>query len=151
MRSTLAIIAFATLVLLVACGKDKFESKPRLEFKDYNSKEIFKGQTLRIRLNYFDKEGDLNTGNFLGIRVRLNKLPPPIDLADTFRYNLPQFPPKDQGEITYELNWDFLKEDKNPPPLGQNDTVQFKFAVTDLAGNKSDTIVTEPVVIFMEQ
>lgn len=151
MRSILAIGAFATISLFAGCDKDKFESKPRLEFKDYNSTEIHKGQILRIRLNYYDKEGDLNTGGFLGIRVRLNRLPGNIDLADTLRYSLPQFPPKDKGEITYELDWAFLKEDTNPLPLGQNDTIQFKFSVTDLAGNISDTIVTEPVVAYVQQ
>ena len=51
------------LVGIVACGKDKFETKPKLEIKDYSSKNIFPRpaglpeEELRIRLNFFDKEG----------------------------------------------------------------------------------------------
>lgn len=151
MKSILAIFAFSTCIVLAACGKDKFETKPRIEFKDFNTTEVHRGEVLRIRLNYFDKEGDLNTGSFLGIRNRINKLPlsPIDDKIDTLHYSLPEFPARDNGEITFNLDWEFLKEDRRVPPVGQNDTIRFKFSVTDLAGNKSDTITTDAVVVYM--
>ena len=151
MKSILAILVISTGILLIACSKDKFETKPKIEFKDYNTREIHRGQTLVIRLNYYDKEGDLNTGTFFGVRNRVNQLPlsPLDDKTDTLRYNIPDFPPRDHGEITYTLDWEFLKEDRRPPPIGQNDTLEFKFAVADLAGNKSDTITTPIVIVYM--
>jgi hypothetical protein len=138
------IVSFA--VLLIACGKDKFETKPKLEIKDYNTKEVFQGQDLRIRLNYFDKEGDLSKAPMIGILQRLNLLPlgPDQDKADTFRNNLPEFPKEENGEISFQLPYDFLKES----PI-ENDTIRFRFAVTDKAGNSSDTITTDQIVIHL--
>lgn len=144
MKTVLAILVTSFTVLLIACGKDKFETKPRLEIKDYNSKEISQGQSLKIRINYYDKEGDLDLAPFVAIRKRLNKfqLPPAQEKADTLRYLLPEFPEKETGEISFEQVWDFLKES-----LSENDTIVFKIAVTDRAGNKSDTITTDQLVI----
>ncbi len=146
MKTLPGIFIASFAVLLIACGKDKFETKPKLEIKDYNTKEVFPGQDLRIRLNYFDKEGDLSEAPMIGILRRLNIFPltPDQDKVDTFRNNLPEFPKEDNGEISFQLSYDFLKES----PI-ENDTILFRFAVTDKAGNNSDTITTDPIVIHL--
>lgn len=144
MKTNLATLVLSLSVLLLACGKDKFETKPSLKIKDYSGKEIVQGETLRIRIDYFDKEGDLSQAPFLGIRDRVNLfvLPPQQDKADTFRYQLPEFPEKNNGEITFQLSYDFLKES-----ITENDTLIFRFSVTDIAGNTSDTISSDKIVI----
>lgn len=146
MKAIPVIVASSFMVLLLACGKDKFETKPRLEIKDYNSREIMQGQTLEVRINYFDKEGDLSQAPFVAIRVRQNvfPLPPLQEKADTLRSTLPEFPDKDNGEITFRLGYDFLKES-----VTENDTLVFRFAVTDKAGNKSDTVTSERIVVHL--
>lgn len=75
MKAITAIFASSVLVLAAACGKDKFETKPRLEIDSYNSREIVQGQQLEVRINYFDKEGDLSLSPFVAIRVRQNIFP----------------------------------------------------------------------------
>jgi hypothetical protein len=142
MRTLPAIFVLSLVILLIACGKDKFETKPKLEIKDYNTKELFQGQDLRIRINYFDKEGDLNNAPIIGIRERLNVFPVFLDLADTFRVLLPDFPAKDNGEISFQLPYGDLFEGSV-----EDDTIRFRFAVTDVAGNKSDTITSDVLVI----
>ena len=153
MKPISAIFIFSLALLFIACGKDKFETKPKLEIKDYSSKEIFgppaqgqPGDVLTIRLNYFDKEGDLNGAAVIGILRRTNIIPLPTaqDKVDTFRNNLPDFPSKDNGEISFQLPYEFLKESQT-----ENDTLIFRFAVEDLAGNKSDTVTSDQVVIIL--
>lgn len=146
MKTLPAIFIFSLVTLLIACGKDKFETKPKLEIKNYSSKEIFQGDVMTIRLNYFDKEGDLSNAPMIGILKRLNLFPlaQGQDKVDTFRNNLPEFPKKENGEITFQLPFDFLKES-----TVENDTLVFRFAVTDLAGNKSDTITSDQIVIHL--
>jgi len=146
MKTFTAIFIFSLAVLLIACGKDKYETKPKLEIKDYNSKEIFAGNQLNIRINYFDKEGDLSQAPVIGILRRLNvfPLPPSLDKVDTIRTNLPEFPKNDNGEITFSLPYDFLKESTT-----ENDTIMFRFSVTDRAGNTSDTVDSAPIVIHL--
>jgi hypothetical protein len=144
----LVTILSLTLFMIAACGKNIFETRPRIEIKSYSSKEIPQHGKLTIRLNYFDKEGDLGKGSFFAARRRLNGLPlgtGDADRADTLRYILPDFPVKDKGEIFLELNYDdFLKES-----VTKNDTIDFRIAVTDLAGNKSDTITSDKIVILI--
>ena len=149
MKMISAFLTFSLAILLFACGKDKFETKPRLEIKDYNSKEIFgprnpgdPGDVLKIRINYFDKEGDLNEVPIIAIRKRLNLFPENRDLVDTFRTSLPDFPAKDNGEISFQLPYGSLSES-----TVENDTIIFRFAVTDRAGNNSDTVTSEQIVI----
>ncbi|WP_276501889.1 hypothetical protein [Terrimonas pollutisoli] len=144
MKALPAIFISSLIILLIACGKDKFETKPRLEIKDYNTHELFPGQTLTIRINYFDKEGDLGGAPVIGILKRLNLLPlgPDQDKADIFNTSLPEFPDKGSGEISFSLPYDFLKESTI-----EEDTLIFRFAVTDRAGNNSDTITSDQVVI----
>jgi len=146
MKTLPAIFIISLATLLIACGKDKFETKPRLEIKDYSSKEIFQGDVMTIRLNYFDKEGDLSEAPMIGILTRINLFPlaQGEDKVDTFRNNLPEYPEKDNGEITFQLPYDFLKESTL-----ENDTLIFRFAVTDKAGNNSDTITSDQIVIHL--
>jgi hypothetical protein len=146
MKMIPAFFIFSLAVLVIACGKDKFETKPKLEVKDYSTKELFQGMDLRIRLNYFDKEGDLDGAPVFGEIVRLNLFPlgPNQDKVDTFITTLPEFPEKDNGEISFQLPYSYLKES-----TVENDTLVFRFAVTDKAGNKSDTITTDKVIIHL--
>ncbi len=146
MKTFPAIFIFSLAILLIACGKDKYETKPKLEIKDYSSKEIFPGTQLNIRISYFDKEGDLSQAPIIGILRRLNvfPLPPSLDKVDTIRTNLPEFPKNDDGEITFTLPYDFLKESTT-----ENDTIMFRFSVTDRAGNTSDTVDSAPIVIHL--
>lgn len=151
MKVALAILA-STTVLLLACSKDKFTTKPRLEIKSYNSKEIHNGQTLTMRINFFDKEGDIGTGDFWLARYRTNIKQldgSDVDRADTLDaargYHVPDFPPSDKGEIFVDLTYaDFLKESND-----QNDTIYFRIAVKDKAGNASDTITSDQLVIVL--
>jgi hypothetical protein len=145
MKTILVPLSVLLAFVLVACGKDKFETKPRIEIKSYSSKEIHQGESLRIRLNYYDKEGDLDEGTFTAIRDRLNLLPlGPVDLADSFGSLLPKFPPKDQGEINFQIDYGRLKESTI-----ENDTMVFRFYASDKAGNKTDTITSDKIVVYL--
>jgi len=149
-RNTLPLFVLA-IVVLVACSKDKFATTPKVEVKDYNSKEIPAPPSgfesfMTIRLNYFDKEGDLGQGQFYAERVRKNKKP--LGSGDYSRptfytYALPEFVNRDKGEITFQLSYNDLKQSRT-----ENDTLQFRIAVSDRAGNKSDTITTDAIVIL---
>jgi hypothetical protein len=144
----ISLFSFVVLAaLLTSCDKGKFETKPLIEVKDYSSKEIQRNGELILRLNYYDKEGDLGEGTFYLIRNRLNLLPPTPgeNRADILTYTLPKFENKDEGEIRIILREnDFLGESST-----ENDTMQFRIAVTDKEGNASDTITTDNIVVIV--
>ncbi len=143
--------AFLALTLLISSGilfwgcSKSFESKPRLEIKEYTA-EVMPGGNMTIRLVYYDKEGDLDS--IIGIKERLNANPP-IGIndykADIFHYKLPEFNPKNTGEIAFTLPYDILNES-----AVFNDTIRFHFAVLDFGKNSSDTITTSMIVARQE-
>src|SRR5258706_12617570 len=148
MKSVQVILILSFAFFIIPCRKGKFETRPRIEVKSYSTKEVPPQGQLIIRLNYFDKEGDLGGGDFFAARYRLNVRPlagSDINYPDTLDvahgYTVPVFPAKDQGEVDLTLPYNgFLKESR-----AENDTIYFRIAVTDKAGNKSDTISTDPI------
>jgi hypothetical protein len=140
------------LFILAGCDKDKFETKPKIEIDSYNTKVLSPGSDLKITLKYTDKEGDLSAGDMYININRLNTIAIPsscqgCDRPDTLRYKIAAFPENVEGSILITLpytNQQFAL--KEHPTI--NDTIQFKFAVADAEGHKSDTITSDPIVIL---
>jgi hypothetical protein len=126
------ILVFCLIVAVVSCNKDKFQTKPQIKIKSTNYEEVVpKTGTLRINLEFTDKEGDVSD-SILIVRERLNLKSPAV--LPALPYKIPAFPNNSQGEIQVDLDYDFgLTLGLSP------DTMNLKFVVSDKAGNKSDT------------
>ena len=90
------------LVVMVACNKDKFQTQPQIKIKSTNTDIVPVNGTLRVTLEFTDKEGDVSD-SLLIVRQRLNAkspvTPPPSP------YKLPTFPNTSEGEIEVELDY----------------------------------------------
>lgn len=143
LKRYLPYLVFA--VVVVACGKDKLQSKPTLKIKGVNGTEIPVGAELVINLEFTDKEGDLGGGMITYVRNRLNVKPitdpNSNDKADTVNQILPDFPKTTTGEIQLKISNAFMSED----PF-DNDTMFFKIYVADINNNVSDTLTTVTVI-----
>lgn len=132
-------------LVLVACDKNKLDTKPSIKIKNVNTSDVLPGQQLVITLEYKDKEGDLGGGTITYIRERLNIKPIPDptsnEKADTVERFLPDFPKTTSGDIEVKIDNAFMSED----PF-ENDTMIFKLFVKDVAANVSDTVATGAVV-----
>lgn len=136
------------VVIAVSCSKDKYQTKPSIEIKSVNGSEFFGNQEIIINFDFTDEEGDVGGGELRYFRNRLNVFWPVLqnnEQADTIRYTIPTFPKTTSGEFQLKIPASFLNEN-----AVQNDTVEFKVVVQDLAGNVSDTIKT-PVFIDITQ
>ena len=139
------------VIILVACSKDKLQTRPSIKLQDMNGTEFpldpgtFEIPDLVINLEYDDKEGDLGGGILTYIRTRLNvdpiENPASNDKLDTIRSVLPDFPETSTGDMQLTIPGSFLVEDPR-----DNDTMTFSIFVQDVAGNISDTIVTPTIV-----
>jgi hypothetical protein len=146
---------FILLVTFAACSKDKFETKPTLTVKNQSRVVPADNEAIFfVNLEFTDKEGDLS-----GIRdssiyyqaVLLNvrsviggpNYPPAFG-------SLPEFPEKRSGEIELRLDrFAYYKQiQNNQGGNDANDTIVFRIAVKDRAGNVSDTVTTEPIVLL---
>jgi hypothetical protein len=139
------ILVFCLIVAVVSCNKDKFQTKPQIKIKSTNYEEVVpKTGTLRINLEFTDKEGDVSD-SILIVRERLNLKSPAV--LPALPYKIPAFPNNSQGEIQVDLDYDFgLTLGLSPIPVpgsvparNEPDTMNLKFVVSDKAGNKSDT------------
>lgn len=138
------------ILILVSCGKDKYETTPTITIKELSSEVIdAPNGTLKVILESTDKEGDEGGGLLTYIRVRTNvtAIPNPglNDKVDTVNYLIPSFPKTSKKDIEVSLAYDFLNEDPN-----KNDTMFFRFTLRDAANNQSDTVNSKVIVAKQE-
>jgi hypothetical protein len=141
------VILFLSVCFLLACDKDKFETKPQIEIESYNTKALPANANLVISLNFTDKEGDLGNGQFTYIPVRLNKrgLPPSVPNYSPVNLPIPEFNDHNKGEFELKMEWKFLHKSDL-----ENDTINLKFVAVDREGNSSDTMTSDQIVILRQ-
>jgi hypothetical protein len=148
------LIAGFVVIVLLACNKDKFQTKPQIKLKSLSTTVVPVNGNLIITLSYTDKEGDISDTLFF-IKQRLNKRIV-ATLRDSITYPIPEFPNYDKGEIGLALRYDdHLKSaiaapsipGSNPPAV-ESDTLNIKIWIHDKAGNSSDTVSTGQVVVL---
>ena len=148
------LIAGFILIVLFACNKDKYQTKPQISLKSANPSVVPAKGGLNIVLSYTDKEGDISDTLFIK-KIRLNKTIVPT-LRDSIKYKIPDFPNYDKGEIDLALTYQYdLVSAATPPPIqGSNpsqpqpDTLMIKIWIHDKAGNVSDTVTTGQIVVI---
>ena len=142
---------FLLLGILVACGKDKFETKPQLTLKSVNNKEVPFNGNLVVNLEFTDKEGDVSDSIYV-IRERLNArqpiAPPPLE------YTIPDFPSRDKGEFEININYlnlvngmSSIRIPGTNPSEFETDTLRLKFVARDKGGNFSDTLIVNDIFV----
>jgi hypothetical protein len=147
MRAKILIVSLIT-ILLAACNKDKFTTKPQIEFDNVNTDVVQPGSQLIITLTYRDKEGDIRDSIYVERRAVNCE-------TDTIRalYAIPTNVPKIKNAegnivISYSHLPDFTYPNIGDPTCGTAaDTCIYRFALSDEAGNVSDTISSPQIII----
>lgn len=142
------LIAAIVAIVIVACEKNKFETRPQITIKSIDPTVIPLGGSLSIRLEYTDKQGDLGKDTLISIRRRLNRrgLTNAGSSPDTLHNIIPDFPNKGKGE--FEIKFDgprYLRQSDI-----ENDSILFRFVAKDRGGNVSDTITTGTIVVLRQ-
>jgi hypothetical protein len=147
-------IGFALIFLLgmIACGKDTFETVPQLELKSKSPDIVPLNGSLRLNLEFRDKEGDVSDSLII-VRQRLN-IKGPVQLPPS-PYDVPDFPHIDKGEFEVTLEYQFglifglppIRIPGSNPIKNEIDTLRLKIVARDKAGNKSDTLVVDNVYV----
>lgn len=152
MKYRLIIAPFILLIIIAACNKDKFTTKPQLKIKSVSTDVVPVGGSVRYTLEFTDKEGDVNDSLFVK-KVRLNRNVVPTNL-DSFWTTIPSFPKNTQGEFLVDLNYQTILSALSPPSVPGNpqkkesDTLVIKFLARDKEGNKSDTVTSQQIVVL---
>jgi hypothetical protein len=150
MKAKILIVLVMALIVM-ACNKDKFTSKPQLTFKSVNSTTLHNGEILTMNIGFTDKEGDIQDTMWF---QRVSKICPNNNNA-TFSYVVPGFTPSKYLEGIFEIDFIINANDGQHVSIGgqcpnnKNDTSYFKFWMRDKAGNFSDT-VSSPNIAFVK-
>ncbi len=147
MRLIFAILAL--LLFAVACTKDNFTTKPQLKIKSVSSTEISGDQILEFIIRLTDKEADFSS--YFGISTKTPGCPL-SDFTDSTLFQIPsQFinSKNEDGEIVLDLAKSQRHSNLCPGPGSTflTDTTVFSFWTKDKAGNVSDTVRSEPIII----
>jgi len=151
-----SLFVFTALVVIVAaCNKDKFQTKPTISIKSINTNLVLLNGTFIITLDCTDKEGDVQDSVII-IKQRLNRRVVPT-LRDTIRYKFPVFPKTTRTQVQAVLDYQTILSALNPPnipgsspPQKERDTLILRLAVRDNDGHTSDTI-NSPTIIVVRQ
>jgi hypothetical protein len=145
-------IALILVLVVAACDKSKFQTRPSLSLKSQNGNLIPSGASLQLEFEFTDKEGDVSDTLFVK-KIRTNRIVVPT-IRDSFKLAVPQFPKNTQGVVLVTLDHTFyLASAQNPPrdPITndpQDDTLMLKFAIRDKAKNISDTVTVGPIIVI---
>jgi hypothetical protein len=147
------LLAVVVLVVLLACNKDKYQTKPQISVKSVATDDVPVNGDLTVVLSYTDKEGDISDSLFIK-KIRLNKTVV-ATLRDSLKYKIPDMPDYSKGEITVALDYqnNLISAVTAPPVQGSNppqpqpDTLLIRMWIHDKAGNTSDTVNIGPVAV----
>src|SRR5690349_20522140 len=115
------LVLYSTLCLIViaACSKDKFQTKPSIEIKTIGPNPVPLNAPLIVELDYTDKEGDIADSLFIR-KIRINQKKVGVTLRDSFYLQLPgDVPEKNKGTIRLTLDYqNYVISAQNPgnPP-----------------------------------
>src|SRR4051794_21911312 len=102
---------------VIACKKDKFETKPTLTLKSYNTRVVEVNGVLVVEFEVTDKEGDIGDSIYVK-KVRLNKLVR-LTRADSFNLRLPDAPKSQTSFVTVTMDYNgYLTSAISPPMTG---------------------------------
>ncbi len=148
MKKLLGLILVA--VVLAACSKDKFETVPTVTIDSFGPDEVsLPGDYFQLRATVTDKEGDLQD-TVIVVRKRFNG----TDLIGTDsseRFDLKKFgsPVKDKIELFLTFVYGRKEDYAITQDLERNfdRNLRVGLIVKDNAGNRSEYVESEPIVL----
>lgn len=139
MKTKLAITAFTAIILLTACGKDKFTTVPQVDVKSIRPDNVTQGNIIQFRSNFTDQEGDVDT-IFLVYKWFDGNTETRIDTilrSPISDYDLPNN--TRQGELFVEFVYGVIVDGYvQLSSVNKDTTAAFGLVLKDKAGNRSE-------------
>lgn len=144
------LILLAIPFVFYACKKDTYTTKPQLSVKSINKKELKPGDLLIFQINFTDAEGDIQDTIWV---QKISRICPSTPGAQFLSKNkVPEFTPVSNLKGVIEIGYAYNVSGTGYQTIAgcgiKNDTTYFKFWVQDKAKNKSDTLITENIVLL---
>jgi hypothetical protein len=149
------LFLFITCTLIGACKKNSGNSKPDIELKKVDVRNVIAGGVtgllIDIDVEVKDKEGDVRDSIFI---IKQDAATPScsgntIDLSK----NIPVYPAINKNSVLLNIKFSSQVQVNGyvalggSSCLGRKDTSRFIIWVKDNAGNRSDTVVTDRIAL----
>lgn len=147
------VLICLSVICMLSCSKDKFQTTPQISIKSFSPEVVPVNSNLTIRLEFTDKEGDVNDSLWI-IRQRLNRRGP-VTLPPA-PFKIPSFPATKKGEFEVVLRYQFelvfgmssIPIPGTNPVQREPDTLRLHIFVRDADGNVSDTAVLNDLYVI---
>jgi hypothetical protein len=151
MKLSYLIAAIVLCVLMAACSKDKFTTKPKLELKSINGEAFPSGAPLSFKFNVTDREGDIQDTMWV---QKISYSCPDVNVGWPGAYKIPDFTGNKNLKVELDVNYCYNCSVSPYPVISgcqqRTDSCYFKFWMKDKAGNVSDTVTTGTLKLLNE-
>lgn len=141
------LFSFAALVL-AACGKDKFETVPKVTVKSFGPETVVKGQQFKLVAEVTDKEGDLQDTMLLVRKRFTNNI---LFFTDTTRISLKNFAFPNHSSIELQLIFTYGEDVPGTIFYNFQESVDrgliYGLILSDKAKNKSEYVETPRITL----
>ncbi len=134
------LVLTVLVVIVTACNKDKFTSKPQVEVKSISpSDTVYSGNIITLKGKFTDDEGDLDS-TYVVYKWYNGTA---VVKSDTFRYPFSELNlPYDLREAEMEINYEYNTFNTDFKPLSgvspRDTTATFGLILVDKKGQRSE-------------
>ncbi|HET9056876.1 MAG TPA: hypothetical protein VFN30_08525 [Chitinophagaceae bacterium] len=148
MKIKLNIAVLGFIIIATACKKSNFTTKPTIKIKSISPTTVNTGDIIRLEASYTDKEGDI--GDSVIIVYKLYEGTSIFNI-DSSKYLIKDFgipPGSREGDLKIEFLYNQIISGYVPiPGVDKDRDASFGIILKDLAGNKSDYVETQKILI----
>jgi hypothetical protein len=143
---TFFLLASVSVLIFVACKKERYTTEPQIKFKSVSPSEAEKGDIILFTCSFTDEEGDIQDS----IICVVKRFVTPIVDIDTLYIKLnPEIIPDGRlGDIQIQFKYGEL--DPNYVFLNQESTdtqVSFGMMIVDRAGHRSNFVESDRITL----
>lgn len=156
MKAKLSILALSLLIIF-GCNKDKYQTRPQLKLISSRVGILTvdggsSGSAVEFEMEVTDKEGDVKDSLYIDKKDAATIPCPDNSLSTPLSYKIPDYPSGKNQKVLIRVRFATINALGygllgGAGCLPARDTSVFRFWVKDKAGNLSDTITTESIVL----
>ena len=147
MKIVALLLGFSVL-LFMACKKDKFTTEPQLKFKSISPTTVIKGNIINLNVSFTDDEGDIQDSVILAVK-KYNTSGGILTL-DTFRLKMDPdgIPVARDGDLNVKFSYgEFITGAIFLNLESVDREVSFGLIIGDKAGHRSNYVESDKIML----
>ncbi len=153
MKLQYLIALVAVCVLMITCSKDKYTSQPHLDLQLINGSSFSSVSDIKFKFIVTDKEGDIQ--DTMWVQKLSLTCPNDENAKIPTPYLMPLFTGTKNLKVELDINYTYGSDIGAFPSIYRceslkNDSLYFRFWMSDRAGHVSDTVTSETITLLKD-